>query len=260
MTARTIPYYWHLWWRLTSALTNGPEVFWKLLSKQPVTEIRLPSGLVFHSPANNTLWEIVEEICLNEVYTPTFLPLRANSVVVDVGANVGVFSIMAAQYKAAKRVIAIEPLPTNQKAIQENVTRNNCQSVVTIVPAALSNKIGTQTLHVGRVTSIGSLSAHDQSDEEISVPTITFSTLCREQNLDHIDLFKLDCEGEEGNILASLTPTQWRKISCLALEYHNHLSSLQHQEILDLLQAQGYVTKHVRAGDSPIGYIYGKRQ
>lgn len=63
--------------------------------KQPNTVI-LRNGIRIDAPEDNTLLEMVYEIFFRNVYNPVNLPIEANDIVVDIGANIGVFTLFAA--------------------------------------------------------------------------------------------------------------------------------------------------------------------
>jgi len=60
--------------------------------------------------------------------------IERNGVVVDVGANIGYYTLLMAQ--KAKRVYAIEPEPVNFEILKKNVEENNLKNVVLIWAAA----------------------------------------------------------------------------------------------------------------------------
>lgn len=70
----------------------------------------------------------------------------------------------------------------------------------------------------------------------------------------------MDCEGSEGSILMSTPMHYLKRIRKISLEFHDNVSSLKHNDIQKLLGEAGFVTKLNWNGESPFGYIYGKRQ
>lgn len=117
------------------------------------------------------------------VYEPILANLRPSDVVVDGGANIGVFSVLAAQ--TAKVVYALEPNPTNFRYLCRNLELNRVRNVVPL-NIALSDRAG-----VAYVEGVG-IGSHLAS-EGYPVHTVTIDELSREP----ITVAKLDIEGAE---------------------------------------------------------------
>jgi FkbM family methyltransferase len=73
--------------------------------------------------------------------------LRSGDVFVDVGANVGVYSILAAELGC--QVIAFEPDATNLRALRENIRLNGYEDRITVVPMAAADQPGVVAFTAG---------------------------------------------------------------------------------------------------------------
>ncbi len=93
----------------------------------------------------------------------------------------------------------------------------------------------------------------------IEVHAITLQRIMDDNNLERIDFLKLDCEGSEGSILMSTPRGYLERIQKVAMEFHDNVSQLKHDEIQRLMEEVGFVTSLVWDGDSPFGYLYGRR-
>jgi len=87
-------------------IANWREVLPRGAKGRPVTEIRLRRGAVIKATAEHALWPHFSDIWYHRSYTHHFA-LPSGSLVVDIGANVGVFSLFAA--RKARVVYALEP-------------------------------------------------------------------------------------------------------------------------------------------------------
>ena len=68
--------------------------------------------------------------------------IKEGDIIIDAGADIGLFSVLAAfKVKEKGRVIAVEPEPNNLKILRENVELNYLKNVI-IVPKALYDKPG----------------------------------------------------------------------------------------------------------------------
>jgi len=123
--------------------------------------------------------------------TPLFKKLaNGSSLVVDVGANIGWFTFLAA--KGAKRVVAFEPEPRNLALLERSKQKNRCQNVE-IMGRAISDNVGSVTLSVSDNPGHHSI-VRKVGDAEMQVPATTLDAAFPTET---IDLLKIDAEGAE---------------------------------------------------------------
>ena len=128
--------------------------------------------------------------------------IGAGQVFVDVGANVGVFTVKAAKEVGNEGlVIAIEPFIETAVRLSHNVQANGYRNV-----RIRNFCIGRETqqsrlyLNKGKPNSFGLVPKGDA--ESISVLSVSLDDLCRWENLERLDYLKIDAEGAEGAVLA----------------------------------------------------------
>ncbi len=80
----------------------------------------------------------------------SFLKIRRDDVVLDAGASIGDFTVIAS--RMAKRVIVIEPNPTYLKLLERNLKLNNVNNVE-ILPFAIGGTEGKMKFKLNGVTS-----------------------------------------------------------------------------------------------------------
>jgi hypothetical protein len=104
--------------------------------------LKLPNGLVLDYVSKTDVPVLYDEVFVQRCYAGHGLPaLSAGDVVVDVGANVGVFAIDAARSVApGGTVLAVEPAPAAAAALSRNLVRH-CPAGVSasVAPVALSD-------------------------------------------------------------------------------------------------------------------------
>jgi FkbM family methyltransferase len=88
--------------------------------------------------------------------------IPANSVLWDVGANIGLYSVYAAVAQKC-RVFAFEPSVFNLELLARNIELNKQQSAICIVPIALSDKLGSSMFKMSNTEWGGALSTFGQS-------------------------------------------------------------------------------------------------
>jgi FkbM family methyltransferase len=142
-----------------------------------------------------------------EYLTELFLgEMKPGLVVVDIGANIGYFSMLAARAVGDEgRVYAFEPEPVNHDILVRNIKVNGYRNVVA-VHKALSNKIGKLRLFCDR-TNFGSSSFSrenilSETRGSIEVETTTLDDYLGNKTKDtSVDIIKMDVEGAEGLVL-----------------------------------------------------------
>ena len=141
---------------------------------------------------------------MDGVYEPEtlqFLRKHANSdsVFIDVGANVGAFSIPMAGY--AKGVIAIEPSPQVLPYLRRNVTLNHLTNVAIAACAASTPGHDSVPLYVPPESHFGMASCAPQFGvEPVATPARTLDAILREHSVDHVSVMKIDSEGYEAHV------------------------------------------------------------
>ena len=129
--------------------------------------------------------------------------LKPGMVVVDVGAHVGYFSLVAArQVGSTGRVYSFEPEPTNHSLLLQNIELNEYQQVVP-VNKALSDRVGSATLIVTALDSgRNSMYPIDMPTKgTLEIETTTADAFLEELGWPEIDLVKIDVEGAEADVL-----------------------------------------------------------
>jgi FkbM family methyltransferase len=122
--------------------------------------------------------------------------------VVDVGANIGYFTLTAAsRVGRSGRVISVEPNPRAAERLRENVALNGLHNV-TAIEAAVSSTPGTMALRLGADSEASSLfDAVHASIGVVDVLVTTIDKILADQGLTRIDVLKLDVEGAEVDAL-----------------------------------------------------------
>ncbi len=162
--------------------------------------------------------------------------VEPGSVVWDIGAAIGFYTVIASRLVGDGRVIAFEPLPSNREAIEQNLKLNDMTNVE-VVPLALSDQVGTAMLNLYGSGSTGARldtrGKTPRNQVEVQVSTI-------DAQLDRFPaptLVKMDIEGAEtagaNALLTEVRPT-------LICELHKTSGP-----VMDVLDACGYRVKTI---------------
>jgi FkbM family methyltransferase len=127
--------------------------------------------------------------------------LRPGSVFIDIGANVGVYTVKAAkEVQESGLVIAVEPFIESAQQLLRNVRANHYGNV-RIRNFCMGRKTESTVFYLnkGKPNSFGLFP--DGKAETLSVLSVSLDDLCRWEALDRLDYLKIDAEGAEGMIL-----------------------------------------------------------
>lgn len=173
----------------------------------------------------------------------TFLP--DDGVMMDVGANVGVFAVRAWLERPDATVYCFEPEPSVYQCLNRTVQANGVQNIK-VFDLALSATSGNSTLFVHSANSGGHslkpLSAEPDSDvASINVQTATLDEFIAEKGISRIDVIKVDIQEAEADFISGgkeslrrLRPVLMLEITCADfLHDENILSHLQRETGLE---------------------------
>jgi FkbM family methyltransferase len=127
--------------------------------------------------------------------------LRPGDLFVDVGANIGSYTVLASAVCGA-RSIAIEPDPDTVRSLKRNIEINNIQDRVTVIEAAVGSAAGTVRFTVGQDTTNRVADDNDVGTREVHVRTL--DDILRDQ--DPV-LIKMDVEAYEPQVVAGAHAT-----------------------------------------------------
>ncbi|TRU35255.1 MAG: FkbM family methyltransferase [Microcystis aeruginosa Ma_MB_F_20061100_S20] len=133
------------------------------------------------------------------------IQIRPDMTVIDVGANVGVYTFSAAQRVGETgKVIAIEPFKDCVNCLQET-SRINQLPWVKIYEAAASDHCGSAKLSLYNASELNEVisdnSPSSDSANTVTIQCLTLDSLIETENLTRVDWLKIDAEGHEIQVL-----------------------------------------------------------
>jgi len=127
--------------------------------------------------------------------------------ILDVGANTGVFSLVAKAVNPGSKVISFEPMPGIMRKLKYNVELNNYD--VLLSDFALSDYDGTAIIYPTSLEHVYSVTVNknmfpERKSVELSIKTIRLDHFIEENNIRGIDLMKIDVETHELQVLLGM--------------------------------------------------------
>ena len=153
--------------------------------------------------------------------------LRPNDVFIDIGANIGYFSLLAATFSPSVKVISFEPVKDLFKKMTKNISINDSKKIMAI-NAAVGEMNEERELYLSAPDNLGMSSfqqPENYSGRREKVEVISIDDWFKTSGITKIDLIKLDIEGSELEILNSPDSPIWlSKCQMLVIEIHDRMT------------------------------------
>lgn len=183
--------------------------------------IDLPEGRLFLNKND----AVVSGALALGVYEPGMVTLfrktlASNMVVVDIGANLGLYTLIAS--KTTRMVVAYEPEQQNATLLERTI-RANGRTHVTLIRSALGDSDGTGALFLhpankGKHSFVPTDPPEDEGDR-LLVPITTLDRSLPAIGIEHVDVVKIDVEGWEAHVIRGMRETITRNLPFLFFEY-----------------------------------------
>jgi len=224
------------------------------------TELHFPCGLICVTNSNPMETELMyNEIFVNKHYMLGGITVDSGNMVIDIGANVGMFTMFLLRNFKGLCIHTIEPVPATYEILKHNLERYGDLGKVKTHKLAIGAHPDTETEIVVYPNMTGNSTMFPEtkksqregtstmfSEEEneflytqikLSVRTTTLSSLINADAIDRIDLLKIDAEGSEVGILNGLEPQHWELIRQIAVEVHDQEQNLP--KVIEIIESNG---------------------
>ena len=216
----------------------------------------LPNGLEIACQSAKETEHIYEDIFEHRVYLSNGLTLWDGAVVFDVGGNIGLFTVFVHQNFRDAVTYTFEPAPPLFDILTYNTARHG--GTCKLFPCGVSARPGTASLTFYPYSS-GMSSFYGNEEEEKDVlrvvlenqrqaghaevdtvlgdsegfldarftsvsfecPLVPLSEILRQEEVERIDLLKIDVQKSELDVLRGLAPEDWPKVRQIAMEVHD---------------------------------------
>lgn len=171
-------------------------------------------------------YEMNKRLAFERLITP-------GAVIYDIGANVGYFSLLAAELAGPQgQVYAFEPLPRNIEFLRKHIKINQIENIE-VVEAAVSNRGGEAHFDLGASSAMG----HLAEDGGLQVQMVALDEMLSAGELRPPDYMKVDVEGAEYEALKGARKLLEKYHPVLFIDTHQREA---HLPTIELLQELGY--------------------
>lgn len=243
---------------LTRHIKNWPLHFQRKFRKNKGPVQFLTTGVPVKFEVPDELYTVFKEIFVQDFYKiDELLPfVPENAVVVDVGANAGYFSMLILSKVKGAKIYAFEPVEKNFVLLNRNKNFNTALAArIHGFKKALTGSVtGTIDFFVDnsekKDSVIGSIynDFSNQNNDRQQAEAISLADFMRTEQINKIDLLKLDCEGSEYPILYETPAEMFDKIEALTIEVHDMDKEQRNLESLNaFLKKHNYHTEYFLA-------------
>lgn len=207
---------------------------------------------------------VADEVLVNRNYRICEDAIKkATFCVIDIGAHLGFFSLMATALNSKVPIYSYEPHAENFSILKLNLRKNQIQNVFP-KQVAVSDQSGEAELLLSQDHMNHSLvKAIEPTGQTQKVQTTTLEQIFQRNRIQRCDLLKLDCEGGEYKIIESTSKELFVRIDRIFLEYHDWENVGGRPKSRDLqqhLEKMGYkVQRFPNAKMRELGYLYATK-
>ncbi len=167
--------------------------------------------------------------------------------VVDLGAQIGDFSLLAAQQFSKATVFAVEAVKENYDLLCQNISINHLEKNIVPLQIAIWSMSGETILlshhenNTGGHSAVGMPNTSSFKSEEVK--TISLDDFFKKNNIDICDLVKSDIEGAEYEVFMKASDKTLRAIRCITLEVHTVKDRYYGDILVKFLESKGFSTQ-----------------
>jgi FkbM family methyltransferase len=164
--------------------------------------------------------------------------LEHGGVFIDIGANFGLFTCIAGRGNANLQVIAVEPNYKILPALVHNIKINNLERSVRIYNTAVAANFLFASMQQPASNNAGTNLTIPGEKGLVNILGCSLEFICKENNVNDIELIKIDIEGNEFNVFKEF-PFDNINVRNIILEF-NSLSTISLQDITHFFEAWGF--------------------
>ena len=149
---------------------------------------------------------------------------QENDIILDLGANLGIISILLSKKFPFTKIYSFEASPINYKNFIKNIELNECKNITPFNLAVWSESDQTIEIPTSPTNSGGSSIFYKpefyQQYPVSKIPTISLKDIFDQNNINECKLLKIDVEGAEYEIFKEFPREYYNKIKNIGIEFH----------------------------------------
>jgi len=215
--------------KIIKTYKNFPAYFINRLGfyKRPTLTLFLRNGIRYKIRNRNITtadYYVINESWIHKIHNGAKKYIKDGSLVIDIGAHIGAFSIFAASQAKNVKILSLEPVVENFELLKTNIQINNFNKCIKPIKMAVAGATGKKKIFLDEKDS-GKHIFYPKIIPESrfrEVGCLSLSEIFDSYKINQCDVLKMDCEGAEYEILYNTSPQYFQKIRCLSIEYHDN--------------------------------------
>jgi FkbM family methyltransferase len=201
-------------------LSNGADVWSAHRASRALPPLHFRNGLVLRHGEGDAPLFLLFEIFANGCYRRRLGPVQRDGVIVDIGANIGTFTLDCAMRFPSSRIEAYEPNPRAFRVLQENIAANRLEGRVRAYGEAVGRACGELAIWESgsSLAATAYPRAADRANPPARRPMVDLRTVVARAS-GAAAVVKLDAEGAEADIVDG-GGAILRRVSQFVGEYH----------------------------------------
>lgn len=244
-------------WIIEKIISNKKII--SIFDKQERQDYIIENNFFLRQGTSDTF--VYKEIFIDKCYDNFNKKLTKNSIVIDIGAHICLFSL----YCSARcgKVYAYEAHPDNYSLAIKNIKNNNIKNINVFNLAAWSTSGKKIYLSDNEENQTGDhrvkTGGQAEDGKAFRVSTITLEDIFINNDINYCDLLKIDIEGAEYAVLLSTPDKIFDKINLICMEYHPDIEKKHNIDFLvDFLERKRFVVE-IRILKNSVGLLYAKK-
>lgn len=213
---------------------KNPYAYLGYLNRSKVSKIK-------DYPFFGSFFMIIDEIFNKSVYEK-FVRINKGDIVVDAGAHLGLFTVMASKIVGDEgKVIAIEPEPENLEILKKNIELNNLKNVIIVNKGIWSSKKDLKMNKGQYNRSHTFINDHpEKTSEGLILQVDTLDDILKELNIERVDFVKMDIEGSEIEALNGMEEVFKFKPNMVIAAYHQFKGKETYHAVIKKLKDNNF--------------------
>ncbi len=219
--------------------------------------LKLKNGTKFKCRHFMDAWTIKEVFASNDY---KIKPSSHHMTIIDVGANIGSFSVLAALNIPNAKILSFEPLRGAFQQLKENILINDLGKQIIPKKMAVYKEEKAIKIYDSGKSGLSSIYRTRNEKKFELVKSTTLEKIFKKNKIKTCDYLKIDCEGAEYDILSSCPKDIFKRIKTISLEFHEMIPEQNHHSLIKTLKDNSFRVSHKYNDiELNIGYIYAKR-